>query len=63
MQEIAKKRGGKCLSKVYKNARTKLRWECAKGHAWESVPYIVKKGSWCRICAFKNRKSREKISK
>ena len=32
MQEIARKRGGKCLSKKYINAHTKLEWQCANGH-------------------------------
>jgi len=32
MQQVAKKRGGKCLSEKYVNAKTKLEWECRKGH-------------------------------
>ena len=51
MQEIAKERGGKCLSNVYKNMRTKLKWECGKGHIWESTPGNIKRGSWCPKCS------------
>ena len=51
MQEIAKSRGGKCLSKEYVNNYNKLKWQCAKGHIWEAVPYNVKRGCWCLICS------------
>ncbi len=50
MQEIAKRRGGKCLSKKYSNNRTKLKWKCAEGHEWESVPLSVRRGHWCPVC-------------
>ena len=53
MQEIAKSRGGMCLSKEYINAHTKLKWQCAEGHVWKSRPYSVKQGYWCIICAEK----------
>ncbi len=56
MQEIAKKRGGKCLSKTYVNSQTPLRWECGKGHQWEAKPCKVKRGSWCGKCANRARK-------
>lgn len=56
MREIAKKRGGKCLSENYINNRTKLKWECKYGHKWEAVPDTIKnRGSWCPICR-KNKK-------
>ena len=51
MQVIAGLRGGKCLSEVYYNIDTKLLWECADGHQWETIPYLVKNGSWCPVCA------------
>ena len=53
MKDIAKSRNGKCLSPIYKNARTKLLWECAEGHQWEAVPDSVKRGSWCPKCSYK----------
>ena len=49
-QEIAHKNAGKCLSKTYKNANSKLKWECSKGHKWEARANHVKRGSWCPIC-------------
>ena len=53
MQAIAKKRGGKCISKKYEYVKKHLEWECAEGHRWKAVPSTVKNGSWCSICAFK----------
>lgn len=52
MQEIAKDRGGKCLSIQYVNNKTKLHWECEKGHNWHSSPTSVITGkTWCPVCA------------
>ena len=51
MRTIAKDRGGKCLSKKYVNARTKLKWQCGEfKHVWYAIPDSVKRGSWCPIC-------------
>ena len=50
--EIAGQRGGKCLSEEYKNNRTKLKWQCSKGHIWRATLADVKNsGSWCHECA------------
>jgi hypothetical protein len=54
MQIIAEERGGKCLSESYVNKDTKLLWECLEGHRWEAVPNSIKRGSWCKACAYKN---------
>ena len=51
MQQIARDRGGKCLSKEYINARTHLEWMCAEGHRWKATPDSVKnKSAWCEKC-------------
>jgi hypothetical protein len=55
MQEIAKQRGGRCLSASYKNSHTPLLWVCKNGHHWKASPGRVKngtrrKGTWCREC-------------
>ena len=42
MQDIAKRLGGRCLSRTYTNAQTHLLWECAKGHRWEAKPCNTK---------------------
>jgi len=62
MQEIAKKRGGKCLSDVYVNSQTHLLWECSKGHQWEAVPYSIKNGHWCPKCGIEKRAAKQRLS-
>jgi len=54
-KKYAQQRGGKCLSPEYKNAKTKILWECASGHRWEAIFSNVKKGHWCNVCADKKR--------
>jgi len=51
MQKCAKSRGGECLSDLYVNSRTKLRWQCKEGHEWDAPPDRITSGSWCMICA------------
>ena len=51
LQELAKSRGGKCLSTVYVNMHTKLHWECVRGHTWYTGPINIKyRGAWCPYC-------------
>lgn len=52
MHQLAKERGGKCLSKQYINNKTDLEWECSKGHRWKATPAKIRnKGTWCPACA------------
>ena len=52
MRDVARGRGGKCLSQNYINLDTKLIWECARGHRWKATPHSVKTaGNWCSICS------------
>jgi hypothetical protein len=54
LQAIAKKKGGKCLSPLYINTHTKLKWQCRYGHQWWAQPFHIKvSGSWCPYCAGK----------
>ena len=56
-QEIAAKKGGKCLSTNYVNNRMNLEFECAKGHIWKIAPGSVKNmGLWCKICKAEEKK-------
>jgi len=51
MRELGGKRGGKCLSRIYVNSQTKLRWRCKRGHEWEAAPSNVKhNATWCPKC-------------
>ena len=50
-QKIAKKNGGKLLSKEYTNNRTSLLWQCEKGHKWNARPLNIRhQKSWCPYC-------------
>jgi len=51
---------GYCLSLVYTNMHSKLKWKCKEGHVWEAKPVNVKNGNWCRICS--NNKNKLSLS-
>jgi hypothetical protein len=51
MKELARSKGGECLSDVYVNTNTKLKWRCEEGHEWKAVPSSIKTGTWCPYCA------------
>ena len=57
MQELAKKKGGYCLSEAYVNNYSKIKWQCKEGHQWEAVPGSIVRGFWCPICASNARKA------
>jgi hypothetical protein len=45
-------KGGKCLSKWYLDASTKMTFECENGHNWQTVPSsVLNGGHWCPHCA------------
>ena len=62
MQQLAKRKDGKCLSKTYTNGRTKLQWQCHKGHKWNAVPESINSGSWCPVCSGHALTTSEKFS-
>ena len=56
--ELAENRGGKCLSKEYINANSKLDWQCSFGHIWSARANHIKRGSWCPLCNVENRNNK-----
>jgi len=51
MQELAKKHGGRCLSEIYINSRSRLKWECKNGHIWKcSTREMRRTKIWCPKC-------------
>ncbi|OFX16471.1 MAG: hypothetical protein A2033_05260 [Bacteroidetes bacterium GWA2_31_9] len=50
-QDLAQKYGGKCLSEEYLYRFYTLKWQCQNGHIWETLPYEIERGHWCRRCA------------
>ena len=52
LQELARKHGGKLVSKEFNGMQIKHRWRCAKGHEWDVKPsHIKSSNSWCPICS------------
>ena len=50
MRKLAARRNGHCLSRVYVNANSKLKWRCQEDHVFEATPGHVKNGQWCGQC-------------
>jgi len=50
MRQLARSRGGECLSTDVGDGKTKLKWRCAFGHEWEATPLLHKVGHWCPEC-------------
>jgi len=48
--KLGKEKNGKCLSKVYVNSKSKLEWQCDKGHIWNASYSNVQNGKWCPFC-------------
>lgn len=57
LKDIAKNRGGDCLSTHYLGAHAKHTWICEHGHVWEAEANNVKRGAWCPEC-FNQRRAR-----
>ena len=54
LQQIAKSKGGKCLSSIYIDCKTKLKFECKNKHQWSVIPSSIKRGMWCPYCSKHN---------
>ncbi|HDR4448763.1 TPA: hypothetical protein QCQ08_001369 [Bacillus cereus] len=54
MHLLAESKEFKCLSTVYINMSTPLKWKCSKGHIWEARPSGISTGYGCPECS--NRK-------
>ena len=63
MREIAKSRGGQCLSTEYRSINSPLIWKCAvPEHAtWSATPGTIKK-SWCPQCGRKTAGLKRRLS-
>lgn len=51
MQQIARRRGGRCLSVEYRRSTDHLLWSCRKGHEWHAKPSDIVSGRWCPECS------------
>lgn len=59
MNKIAKERHGKCLSDIYVNCKSKLKWQCSCGYIWRAIPTNIMSGKWCPKCGGTLRKTIE----
>jgi hypothetical protein len=57
MQELARSRGGECLSTVYLDIKTPLLWRCQNGHEWYRISRIIQT-SWCAQCHFDGKRTK-----
>ena len=52
LNKFAEKKGGKLLTTVYIDNKTKMLWECKERHQWEAMSStITDQKSWCPVCA------------
>jgi hypothetical protein len=49
VRAVAESRGGKLLSKTYHGTRTKLQWQCVRGHIFFAFLGNART-SWCPVC-------------
>lgn len=61
-KRMAEKNMGKCLSKTYIDYNSKLKWQCAKGHVWDTPIYNILDGTWCRLCSYPITRTKTKLS-
>jgi len=50
VREVARQRGGECLSTVYVDSQTKLHFVCESGHEFDLPSGALNQGAWCRKC-------------
>jgi hypothetical protein len=56
LQEIARTKGGKLISKIYLGVYKPLEWKCKNSHTWKAAPNNIKNsGSWCPYCYGRNK--------
>lgn len=49
-QNLAKSKGGKCLTIGPIKSALKLKWKCQFGHEWNATYNNIQQGSWCPYC-------------
>ncbi|MDS9471545.1 hypothetical protein [Sporosarcina pasteurii] len=52
IMRVADEKGGRVISKEYKNYNEQLMWECEKGHQFSMKFGHVKDGHWCKVCGY-----------
>ena len=61
MQEMASRMGGFCLSDIYINRITELKWKCQSDHIWyENFSNISRRQHFCKKCKY-NKKPKQSV--
>lgn len=56
-QEVARSRGGWCVSEKYLGVKRHLTWRCVESHEWRATLDSIRNGgTWCPFCAMDKRK-------
>lgn len=55
LQQLARQRGGECLSHTYTRLADKYHFRCTSGHEWSTSGQEVARGAWCGLCAYEAR--------
>jgi hypothetical protein len=62
MHALAKSKNGKCLSKIYRNTKTKVNWQCERNHKWSATPSDIIQGKWCPRCSIESNASKLRLT-
>lgn len=61
-RSLAATKGGRCLSTVFINSRSLLKWQCGLGHRpWGASYSNVRSGTWCPTCGNAVRSSMDEL--
>lgn len=52
---IVESKGGVVISEKYLGSTIKMRFRCKNDHIWETLPYNILIGHWCKHCARKKK--------
>jgi hypothetical protein len=50
LRALARKHGGRCLSREYVTRQTPMAFTCREGHVWKARPATILTGHWCPVC-------------
>lgn len=58
LRELARSKGGECLSTEYVSNEEPMLWRCAAGHKWEATARsLCQRSTWCRKCRTATKKA------
>lgn len=57
LREVAREKGGECVSDAYVGSKQKISCRCEAGHEWSAAVSSVIDGRWCRVRGDSQRRS------